>query len=298
MSVGSLCRRPACTVSGRETVRSAAERMDKERVGALVVAKEDRPVGILTDRDLVIRVVARGERADAVRVADVASMSPTTLAENEPLERAVEEMRAQGARRMPVVDSRGHLVGLLSSDDLVRLAAQELTALADVASEQCPHRRRPAVRGISELRDAAHYAKRVTTVAEASSAQEVARVMQNEAVGCVVVVDAAGKPCGVLTDRDLARRVVASNRDPSSTNASEIMSGSPLCLEAREPLQHVVEAMSENGFRRIPIVRDGQLTGIVTYDGVLVALGDELHALGDAARRTNHTTPRDVERSS
>lgn len=292
MSVGKMCRRPACTVTRLETVRSASERMKQEGVGALVVVENERPVGMLTDRDLVVRVVAEGLRGGATRVADVATLPASALAEDLSLQGAAAEMSAQGARRMPVVDAQGHLVGLLAADDLVRLLSTELTALADVASEQSPRGRRTAPTGAAELRASAHYARPAVTVGETHSISEVARTMARDSVGCVIVVAEAGHPRGILTDRDLVKRVVVPDLDPRATTAAQLMKGSLLTIEASEPLQQVVAMMSENGIRRIPVVRDGKLFGIVTYDDVLVALGEELHALGEAVQRARRQEAR------
>jgi len=175
-------------------------------------------------------------------------------------------------------------VGLLAADDFVRLAAQELTALADVASEQSPAGSGAAPSSPVELRRAAHYEKSVSTVRPDATAREVARALGEAAVGCVVVESADGKPVGIVTDRDLAVRVVARDLDPDAARASEVMSGSLLCVDGGESLQRVVAAMSEWGVRRIPVTRDGRLTGIVTYDDVLATLGRELVALGGIVR--------------
>ncbi len=284
MSVGSMCRRPARTASPRDTAQSAARRMGAERVGALVLVERERPVGIVTDRDLALRVVGEGHAASSIRVKEVATPSPAVLGEEASLQQAAQEMRAAPARRIPVVDDRGHVVGILAADDLVRLAARELSALAEVASEQSPRGRPVAAKGLDAVREANHYAKPVETVGLEVPVRAVAERMRSKQIGCVIVVDDSGLPSGIVTDRDLTRRVVGEDRDPNTTAVVEVMSRSLLCLDAGEPLQRVVEAMSEIGVRRIPVLRDGALAGIVTYDDVLVALGSELHALGESAR--------------
>jgi CBS domain-containing protein len=256
--------------------------MHRDHVGALVVIEDDRPVGMLTDRDLALRVVAEGAQASSMQVAAIASGPPVLLREDASLQLAVEQIRASGMRRMPVVDEDGRLVGVFAIDDFVRLAARELLALSDVALEQSPAGDRRTVVDASELRQAQHYVKPVTTVERDASVRDAARAMARAHVGCVIVVDDA-KPCGIATDRDLAVRVVAEDLDPVETPVSAVMSGSLLCLDAGEPLQRVVDAMSEIGARRIPITRDGALVGIVTYDDVLATLGRELAAVGETA---------------
>jgi CBS domain-containing protein len=281
MPVGSYCRRPARTITPEHSVQVAAEWMDKQRVGALVVVDGARAVGLLTDRDVALRVLADGRDAGSTTVGDLAGGPPVTLTEDKSLPEASARMRRLRLRRMPVVGADGNVVGMLTLDDLVRLVAEELGALADVASEQVPRERapvEPAVRG------ALHYAKRVVTVDAETCARDVARRMRSESIGSVVVVDGSGAPIGIITDRDLTRRVVATKSDPELVTASSIMTGSLLTVDAGERLQGVARLMSNHGVRRIPVVREQRLVGIVTYDDLLVALGRELHDLGDAAR--------------
>jgi signal-transduction protein with cAMP-binding, CBS, and nucleotidyltransferase domain len=281
MPVGSYCRRPARTITAGESVRVAAGWMEKQRVGALVVVDGSRPVGLLTDRDIALRVVADGQEAGSTKVGSLALAPPATLEEDLSLRKASARMRRLGIRRMPVVDADGCVVGMLTADDLVRLVSEELVALADVASEQVPHSRAPVA---GTPRSAAHYAKEVVTVGTEASARNVAERMRSESIGSVVVVDGSGAPVGIITDRDLTQRVVAKGAEPEATPASAIMSAQLATVDVGESLPRVAKMMSEAGIRRIPVVDDGRLTGIVTYDDLLVALGRELHDLGEAAR--------------
>lgn len=280
MPVGNYCRQPARTITRKENVCTAAEWMDGQSVGALVVVDGARPVGLLTDRDVALRVLAEGRDARATSVGELATEAPVTLPADLPLPEAATRMRRLGLRRMPVVDGDGNLVGMLAVDDLVRLVATELGELADVAAEQVPHEAPPVQEAV---RSAVHYAKEVVSVDRETPAREVAQRMRSQCVGSVVVVDASGGPVGILTDRDLTRRIVAKGVDPL-TPASEIMSRGPATVDAGERLQHVARVMRENGVRRIPVVSEGRLVGIVTYDDLLVALGRELHDIGEAAR--------------
>jgi CBS domain-containing protein len=89
-----------------------------------------RPVGVLTDRDIVVSVVAPETDPRALTVADVMTQQPATVRENEPLEQAVREMRRIGVRRLPVVGHRGELVGIISLDDVLNLVAMEIQDIA------------------------------------------------------------------------------------------------------------------------------------------------------------------------
>jgi CBS domain-containing protein len=120
----------------------------------------------------------------------------------------------------------------------------------------------------------------VVTVAEHASVFEVARRMQREAVGSVVVLDETGAPVGILTDRDLALRVVAADRDTATTVAHDVMSRPLVAVRAADPIERIVACMSEHGIRRVPVLEDGRVVGIVSLDDLLSHLGRELDDLG------------------
>jgi CBS domain-containing protein len=127
MSVGKICTRTVYTADREESTLAAAHRMKGKNVGTLVVLDEDKkPVGILTDRDLVERVLALGLQPDATRVGDVMSGHPRCVDEGAPIEDALVTMRGLGVRRMPVVDPGGRLAGMVSVDDVLQLLTEEL----------------------------------------------------------------------------------------------------------------------------------------------------------------------------
>lgn len=133
MSIGRICSRDVCIVEPHETAAAAAARMRDKNIGMLVVLGPGRrPIGVLTDRDLVMRVLAAGRDAASTRVVDVMTAEPRTLVEATRVEDALEEMRRLGVRRMPVVGSAGQLAGLISVDDLLALLARELGDLSHV----------------------------------------------------------------------------------------------------------------------------------------------------------------------
>jgi len=139
MTVGDLCTRVVITADPHESVVEAARRMRDRHVGTLVVVDaERRPLGLLSDRDLVVSALAQSpDKLDAVEVGDVMSGDLITALTSEPLEDAVKRMRTHGIRRLPVVSRDGLLEGLLAFDDLVGQFSEGLAELAGlVASEQ------------------------------------------------------------------------------------------------------------------------------------------------------------------
>lgn len=136
MSLARFCRKTVAIIQPTQSVAEAAERMRDQHVGALVVVGEDlRPVGMLTDRDIVTRVVA--ERADptAVVVQEVMTEEPAVVSVDSTLDQTLFTFKKQGVRRLPILDEKGRLAGLVSLDDMLVLLSAELDQTASAVRE-------------------------------------------------------------------------------------------------------------------------------------------------------------------
>jgi CBS domain-containing protein len=131
---------------------------------------------------------------------------------------------------------------------------------------------------------AEHYQKDVATIAGEVTVREAADAMKARAVGSLVVLR-DGEPVGIVTDRDLLERVVAEGKDAGTTSTADVMSQPLRTASPADPLDRVVELMSARGIRRVPVVRDGELVGIVALDDVLAEVAEELHDLAEGTRR-------------
>jgi CBS domain-containing protein len=121
----------------------------------------------------------------------------------------------------------------------------------------------------------------VVVAAPTDSVGDLADSMNDERVGSVIVVEDE-RPVGVVTDRDLALKVLRQGRDPAETTAQEIMTEEVITVDEDAGIFDVISRMAEDGVRRIPAVDDaGALAGIVTFDDFIVLLGRELKHLGD-----------------
>lgn len=133
MSAGQYCNREVVIIEKTESVRKAVDLMRAQHVGDVIVVDKSngatRPVGILTDRDVVIEILAKDVDLEAVNVGDVMSHDLQTVDEDVKLLDATKVMRTKGIRRLPVVDARGALVGILTADDVIGLIAEQLTDL-------------------------------------------------------------------------------------------------------------------------------------------------------------------------
>lgn len=134
MHAGALCTRNPTCVPGDMTAKAAAEQMHARQVGSLIVADiaglGSVPRGIVTDRDLVTRVMAFGRDASTMTVAKIMSYPLVTCQVETELSEAIRTMRSRGVRRLPVLDAAGNLVGILAADDALAALAEELTDLA------------------------------------------------------------------------------------------------------------------------------------------------------------------------
>jgi CBS domain-containing protein len=132
MKVGSICQRNVATVRALDDLTAAARIMREKHVGYLVVIEPElastaaRPIGVLTDRDIVVTVVARETDPRALRVGDVMTQQPIVIGEEAAIETALEQMRRSGVRRLPVVGQRGELLGVLSLDEVLSFIADEM----------------------------------------------------------------------------------------------------------------------------------------------------------------------------
>jgi CBS domain-containing protein len=143
MYVAQICSRNVVTVSPTDEILAAARLMREQHVGYLVVVEPARqgvdavPVGVLTDRDLVVSVMARNVAPASLTVGDVMTPRPVVIAELDSIDVAAKEMRRIGVRRLPVVGRLGELKGVLSLDDVLDAATSELRDLAvAVGNEQ------------------------------------------------------------------------------------------------------------------------------------------------------------------
>jgi len=130
MSAGEYCNREVVVVSKSEPVSEAISLMRSHHVGDVIVVETTAagtiPVGILTDRDIVLEILAEGVDLEAVSISDVMSYELVTVTEDTKLIDTIKLMRDKGVRRIPVVNQQGGLEGLLSVDDLVELLAEQL----------------------------------------------------------------------------------------------------------------------------------------------------------------------------
>jgi len=143
MNVGTICQSNVVTTTSGEDLCVAARLMRERHVGFLVAVEsmtsdaDLKVIGVLTDRDIVVTVVAKEADARTLKVGDIMTRNPLLVSDSCPLEVALRHMRDSGVRRVPVVGGRTQLVGVLSLDDVLDALAGELNDVAGaIRSEQ------------------------------------------------------------------------------------------------------------------------------------------------------------------
>ncbi len=127
--------RQVVTAEPGETAAVAARKLRDARVGCLVVIRAGRVVGVLTDRDLVVRVVAEGRDPQHITVHDVMTRDPYVVAASNTVQAAVRLMKDHGVRRLPIVNDEHGVIGIVTADDLVAELGALIAAIGSAVSE-------------------------------------------------------------------------------------------------------------------------------------------------------------------
>lgn len=134
MAIGEICNREVVIIGRNESTLDAAKLMRQHHVGDVLVVEENEgrkePVGIVTDRDLIVEIMAPELDSAAITVGDIMGSELVTVRENTGVFEAIQYMRTKGVRRLPVVDANNGLVGILTLDDLLELLSEELLAIS------------------------------------------------------------------------------------------------------------------------------------------------------------------------
>lgn len=140
MSIGDICNREVVTIEKSAPVVRAAKLMRQFHVGSVIVVADGvqplKPVGVVTDRDLAIEILAQEVPVETVAVGDVMGAELLTGREEDGVWETIMRMRAMGVRRLPIVGSHGELVGILTMDDLLQFIVGELSDLVKLVRRE------------------------------------------------------------------------------------------------------------------------------------------------------------------
>ena len=138
MSVSDMASDDIVTASQESSIGDIAEQLESENVGAVVITEEEEPVGIVTDRDIVVAFTEHDD-LPSLTAGDVMTEDPVTLEADEEGMEISRTIGEHGVRRLPVVDSDGKVVGIVTLDDLVATIGEQLDNVADTIEIQSPN---------------------------------------------------------------------------------------------------------------------------------------------------------------
>lgn len=139
MGIDKICQRDVCVAQIDETIQEAAQRMHDMDVGSLVVLDgEKKPVGILTDRDVALRIVCDAKNPKTTTVNDIMTSHPVTIPMTTSNEDALKRMRVLGVRRLIVADNEGRLAGIVALDDIIAQHVEEMSLIGGILEITSP----------------------------------------------------------------------------------------------------------------------------------------------------------------
>lgn len=136
--VRTFVRETVVTAAPDTPITEVAQLLDDERVGSVVIVEDDRPEGIITDRDIAIEVVARNRDTTTLTAADVMSEDLVTVDVESGIFDVIQAMKESSVRRIPAVDDDGRLAGVVTFDDFVVLLGRELKNLGEIVEAEAP----------------------------------------------------------------------------------------------------------------------------------------------------------------
>lgn len=143
MPIGEFCNRVVVVADRKTTVMEAARLMREHHVGNIVVVNETNginfPVGVVTDRDIVLEIVVNGLDPDTVLLGEIMAAGFVTVRERDGVFETMQLMRQKGVRRLPVIDDKGALAGIVAVDDLIGLLAEEMSELSRLIEHEQVH---------------------------------------------------------------------------------------------------------------------------------------------------------------
>lgn len=243
--------RDVATVSPDEIVASAASIMAGRNISCIVVLKNESVVGILTETDLLKRVMVHQGQQAKIKVAEVMSAPVESIEPNLSVLDASQTMHAKGFKHLPVLEN-GRLVGIVTQTDLTEALGCYIadTAIAEIMSRD------------------------IATVERKATVTEAAEMMSSRNISCILVAE-GGEVKGVLTERDLLKQIVAPQRDSAKTTVEQVMSSPVITTPAINSVFSAGKIMERMHIRKLVVTDNDRLCGIITQTDVFRAIKEK-----------------------
>lgn len=261
LRVGEIMSPEVVTATPDDTIFSVAQKMSERNVSCVVVTRKGRVVGILTEKDMLNTVAGQRSGLSRADVSGQMSSPVDTVTPETSILEADRIMETRCIRRLPVVED-GRLVGIVTQTDITRALIS-----------------RNSLGGVSEI-----MTKRVTTVPVEATALDAARLMSCANISCLLVMHGQ-TAAGVLTQKDLLKRVIALQKDLAQTGVADVMSLPVVTIPAGCSILEASKKMETMHFHRL-FVTDGQgVCGVVTQTDIMGAVRRSSET-GESQQRT------------
>ena len=138
MSLQNYCRKPVVRISPETNITEACQLMEQNNIGCLIAEREGKLCGIVTDRDIALRVTGAKRDPDKTKVKDIMTPDPIRISVDKDLHHLTELMHAYNVRRVPIVNGFDTTLGIVTLDDLIALFGEEMSEIGKAISEEFP----------------------------------------------------------------------------------------------------------------------------------------------------------------
>jgi len=260
LTVRDVMSEDVVTATADSTVFWAARTMSENHVSCLVIVDATGITGILTEKD-VLKAVAEHE-ADfrRLKITDRMSSPVEVTSGSLSVVEAGKIMQAKSIKRLPVVEN-GTLLGLVTQTDITRalVSLSPLRSVSDIMSTS------------------------VATVPADATAAEAARMMTTKGISCVVAMH-RNETAGILTEKDLLKRVVALHKDPTQTHVADVMSFPIMSVPPTYSVISTTKKMDQMHLHRLVVTDGSKVCGIVTQTDLMRVIREELDRLESQRR--------------
>ena len=248
LKAGDIMSRDLAAISPQSTVVAAVRIMSSNKISCLIVTEDGQLSGIVTETDILKRAVTGGSDFRKMTVGQIMSSPVRSIPRDLPAMEAGKIMETDNIRRLVVLEDES-FVGIITQTDMVQ-------ALASYSISQ----------EVSEI-----MTSDVAVINSSASVKEAAELMASKDISCLVAME-KDSVVGVFTERDLLKRVVAIKRDPAQTRLKKVMSSPVVTVSSDCSVLSANKLLERIGIRRLIIVDDETLLGVITQTDILKAI--------------------------
>ncbi|NQE45542.1 Inosine-5'-monophosphate dehydrogenase [ANME-1 cluster archaeon GoMg2] len=280
LKVREIMTRPITAEDEEVLVTKIAKDMAEQGIGSVVITKEGKPAGIITERDLALKVLLKCGKASEVKAKEIMSYPLITVEPETSVEEACEIVVEKGMKRLPVVE-KDVLIGIVSvrniltkKSEYVKRFYPEVQVLASRAkqgvSSVVPYflfkTDKKGEKVKMQVREI--MTRPIIVEDEETVVAKIAEDMDEFGIGSVLITK-EGKPAGIITERDLALKVLLKDRMANEVKAKEIMAFPVVTVEPEVSIDEVCKLAAEKRVKRLPVVEKGVFVGIVSIRDLL-----------------------------